>query len=74
MALTPYHHPMVMQIKSEDPDLPAYYYDPLIHPIPFYKTETKTQSPFEEGNTSDKGDLSPDSFALNLIVMKVYLA
>ncbi|KAF9623564.1 hypothetical protein IFM89_003354 [Coptis chinensis] len=28
-----YHTPMIMYIKSEDPDLPAFYYDPLIHPI-----------------------------------------
>jgi predicted adenine nucleotide alpha hydrolase (AANH) superfamily ATPase len=27
-----------MYIKTEDPDLPAYYYDPLIHPIPAYKS------------------------------------
>ena len=30
---------MVMYIKMEDPDLPAFYYDPLIHPIAFYKSE-----------------------------------
>ncbi len=34
-----YHHPMVMYIKSEDPDLPAFYYDPLIHPIAAYRTD-----------------------------------
>lgn len=34
-----YHHPMVMYIKAEDPDLPAFYYDPLIHPIAAYKTD-----------------------------------
>ncbi|PKA50623.1 hypothetical protein AXF42_Ash017962 [Apostasia shenzhenica] len=28
-----YHSPMVMYIKTEDPDLPAFYYDPLINPI-----------------------------------------
>ena len=28
-----------MYIKMEDPDLPAFYYDPLIHPIAFYKNE-----------------------------------
>lgn len=27
-----------MYIKTEDPDLPAFYYDPLIHPIPSYQT------------------------------------
>lgn len=37
-----YHHPMVMYIKAEDPDLPAFYYDPLIHPIAAYKTDRCT--------------------------------
>lgn len=31
--LMPYHHPMLYYIKSEDPDLPAFYFDPLINPI-----------------------------------------
>eukprot|EP00746_Dinoflagellata_sp_MGD_P153981 gnl/MRDRNA2_/MRDRNA2_84578_c0_seq1.p1 gnl/MRDRNA2_/MRDRNA2_84578_c0~~gnl/MRDRNA2_/MRDRNA2_84578_c0_seq1.p1 ORF type:complete len:2332 (+),score=9.13 gnl/MRDRNA2_/MRDRNA2_84578_c0_seq1:810-6998(+) len=31
-----YHEPMSMYIKTDDPDLPAFYYDPLIHPIPYY--------------------------------------
>ena len=35
VRLSVYHHPMVMYIKMEDPDLPAFYYDPLIHPIAF---------------------------------------
>ena len=39
VRLSVYHHPMVMYIKTEDPDLPAFYYDPLIHPIAFYKSE-----------------------------------
>ncbi len=39
VRLSVYHYPMVMYIKAEDPDLPAFYYDPLIHPIAFYKTE-----------------------------------
>ncbi|KAJ0966420.1 hypothetical protein J5N97_027558 [Dioscorea zingiberensis] len=29
-----YYTPMIMCIKNEDPDLPAFYYDPLINPIP----------------------------------------
>jgi len=37
VRLGPYHHPLSMYIKTEDPDLPAFYYDPLIHPIPAYK-------------------------------------
>ena len=31
--LTWYHNPSVVYIKAEDPDLPAYYFDPLINPI-----------------------------------------
>ena len=30
---------MVTYIKMEDPDLPAFYFDPLIHPIPPHKSE-----------------------------------
>ena len=28
-----YHYPSVVFIKTEDPDLPAFYFDPLINPI-----------------------------------------
>lgn len=28
-----YHCPNVVFIKTEDPDLPAFYFDPLINPI-----------------------------------------
>ncbi|CEI92409.1 Putative U5 snRNP complex subunit Spp42 [Rhizopus microsporus] len=28
-----YHYPAVVYIRSEDPDLPAFYFDPIINPI-----------------------------------------
>lgn len=28
-----YHHPAVVHIRSEDPDLPAFYFDPMVNPI-----------------------------------------
>ena len=28
-----YHYPSVVYIETEDPDLPAFYFDPLINPI-----------------------------------------
>ena len=31
--LSKYHTPPVVFIKSEDPDLPAFYYDPIINPV-----------------------------------------
>ena len=48
VRLSEYHHPMVMYIKTEDPDLPAFYYDPLLHPIAYYKTDRRGAKPAEE--------------------------
>ena len=28
-----YHHPTVVFVRAEDPDLPAFYFDPIINPI-----------------------------------------
>ncbi len=28
-----YHHPSLVYARSEDPDLPAFYFDPIINPI-----------------------------------------
>lgn len=33
VQLSQYHVPLVIFIKTEDPDLPAFYFDPLINPI-----------------------------------------
>jgi pre-mRNA-processing factor 8 len=38
VVLSTYHHPQLYYIKSEDPDLPAFYYDPVINPIPSFTT------------------------------------
>lgn len=56
VRLSVYHYPLAMYIKTEDPDLPAFYYDPLIHPIPAYKS---TSSKIAD----DVGD-DDDDFAL----------
>lgn len=34
VALSVYHTPAVMYVKPEDPDLPAYHYDPILNVIP----------------------------------------
>ncbi|KAI5985054.1 NUC071 domain-containing protein [Pisolithus albus] len=31
--LSPYHYPKNVYIRTDDPDLPAFYFDPLINPI-----------------------------------------
>jgi len=51
-----YHHPASCYIKSEDPDLPAFYYDPLINPIPSYKGE-KGRSAKGEDDLLDEFEL-----------------
>ena len=59
--LATYHSPMVMYIKTEDPDLPAYYFDPLIHPIAFYKSSSSEKKKEEEEEEDWSED---DDFAL----------
>jgi pre-mRNA-processing factor 8 len=53
---------MVMYIKTEDPDLPAYYFDPLIHPIAFYKSSSSEKKKEEEEEEEDWSE--DDDFAL----------
>ena len=49
---------MVMHIKTEDPDLPAYYFDPLIHPIAFYKSSSEKKEEKEEEDWSEDDDFA----------------
>ncbi|CAI9112447.1 OLC1v1012899C1 [Oldenlandia corymbosa var. corymbosa] len=48
-----YHTPMVMYIKTEDPDLPAFYYDPLIHPITSTGKDRREKKQLEEDDDDD---------------------
>jgi len=55
----PYAAPMTLYVKADDPELPAYYYDPLLNPIPArpadkrrteeddLDTDTDDEEPFE---------------------------
>ena len=49
---------MVMYIKAEDPDLPAFYFDPLIHPIASYKSERAA------GRVTELDDEDEEAFVL----------
>ena len=51
----------VMYIKAEDPDLPAYYYDPLIHPIPHYRSEARAGRAEIEAEVEEDDWVLPDS-------------
>ncbi|KAG2326430.1 hypothetical protein Bca52824_009158 [Brassica carinata] len=59
VKLSVYHSPMVMYIKTEDPDLPAFYYDPLIHPISNTNKERR-----ERKRKFDDDDEEEDGFTL----------
>jgi pre-mRNA-processing factor 8 len=37
-----YHHPALYYIKADDPDLPAFYFDPIINPISAFRTDYST--------------------------------
>lgn len=43
-----YHPPMVMYIKTEDPDLPAFYYDPMVHPVTSLNKERCDKKVYDE--------------------------
>ncbi|GFY96951.1 pre-mRNA-processing-splicing factor [Actinidia rufa] len=53
VKLSVYHTPMVMFIKTEDPDLPAFYYDPLIHPITTTRKDRSEKQNYEEDDDDD---------------------
>jgi pre-mRNA-processing factor 8 len=37
--MSPYHAPAVCYIKTEDPELPTFYFDEVINPISAYKMD-----------------------------------
>ncbi|KAL4063446.1 hypothetical protein J3A83DRAFT_4047538, partial [Scleroderma citrinum] len=41
LHLLPYHHPKNVYICMDDPDLPAFYFDPLINPISLHGMTAK---------------------------------
>ncbi|KAF7814382.1 pre-mRNA-processing-splicing factor 8A [Senna tora] len=53
VKLCVYHTPMVMFIKTEDPDLPAFYYDPLIHPITSANKERREKRIHDEDDDEE---------------------
>lgn len=58
--LNHYHYPCKVFIKAEDPDLPAYYFDPIINPIAHVKSASSSTS----GKSSLPELDDPDSFEL----------
>lgn len=53
VALSRYHTPSCSLVKQEDADLPAFYYDPIINPLPAYKTGSATTAPIDAEEIED---------------------
>ena len=66
-----YHAPMVCFIKAEDPDLPAYYFDPVINPISAFRTERSSKEDVEEEYEEEEFEL-PIGFSPLLTDLPLY--
>lgn len=66
VAMTVYHNPATMYVKSEDPDLPAFYFDPVLNPLAHYRNEKEKEDDFDVGGFSLPVDVEPilDRFPL----------
>eukprot|EP00742_Colponemidia_sp_Colp-10_P004444 GILJ01004744.1.p1 GENE.GILJ01004744.1~~GILJ01004744.1.p1 ORF type:complete len:2356 (+),score=385.23 GILJ01004744.1:375-7070(+) len=43
-----YHHPSCTYIKTDDPDMDAFYYDPIVNPIPAAQKNNKLQTVWDD--------------------------
>jgi pre-mRNA-processing factor 8 len=60
--MTPYHYPSLYYVKADDPDLPAYYFDPIINPVSAFRS-TKGSNFLETTDEADLEDLTvPEEF------------
>ncbi|CDR97537.1 processing splicing factor 8, putative [Babesia bigemina] len=66
VAIAPYHTKLCAYVKQDDPDLPVFYYDPVINPIPAYtiKDGNVREYDSEDWDRSDATDpcSKPNSF------------
>lgn len=42
VKMSPYHYPCLYYVKPDDPDLPTYYFDPIINPISAFRTDKRS--------------------------------
>lgn len=54
VAIAPYHTKLCAYVKQEDPDLPVFYYDPIINPIPAYTIKNEPIVEIEDGVIRNK--------------------
>eukprot|EP00755_Sulcionema_specki_P011337 Sspe_Gene.7563::Locus_2570_Transcript_1_1_Confidence_1.000_Length_7081::g.7563::m.7563/K12856/PRPF8, PRP8; pre-mRNA-processing factor 8 len=64
VALTKYHAPAMVYIKTDEPDLPAFYWDPIIFTIPQYRQEKSYDGPRPEDILDDDAEPMEEPFEL----------
>jgi pre-mRNA-processing factor 8 len=69
--MTPYHYPSLYYVKADDPDLPAYYFDPIINPVSAFRTAKGSN--YAETDAADLEDMNvPEEFAPILDELPLY--
>ena len=62
VKLAPYHHPPLYYVKPDDPDLPAFYFDPVVNPISAFRSRARAADDDDGGGDGD--DDGDDGFCL----------
>eukprot|EP01038_Epipyxis_sp_PR26KG_P010035 gene10035-13492_t len=62
--MSPYHYPALYYIKADDPDLPAFYFDPIINPVSAFRSERKgSKLALQDDYETEEDLILPDGFA-----------
>ncbi|OQR97218.1 pre-mRNA-processing-splicing factor 8 [Achlya hypogyna] len=61
--IQPYHAPALCYIKAEDPDLPAFYFDPIINPISQFRINSAGKAAPSDTEDDDDDFQMPLGFA-----------
>ncbi|OAP56252.1 pre-mRNA-processing-splicing factor 8 [Fonsecaea erecta] len=64
VKLSWYSHPQVVYVRSEDPNLPAFYFDPVINPISSRSVAPKNITISHEDEIFGEGNSEDDEFEL----------
>ncbi|OJJ51308.1 hypothetical protein ASPZODRAFT_107783 [Penicilliopsis zonata CBS 506.65] len=59
-----YSHPQVVYVRTEDPNLPAFYFDPVINPISSRSVAPKNVTVSHEDSVFGPGNMEDDEFEL----------
>ena len=59
-----YHHPLNVYVKTEDPDLPAFFFDPIMNPISSRNISVESMQNLYEDDIFGEGDVD-EEFSLD---------